>query len=168
MWSSIIIIIIILLSTLSIITVPILFSCYSYFYYYVNDFLEKWLQDSRSVATLAVFALGIVAWRMLRSPSGPRRRQPKRQGTSPSTSNDSHAGTELSSTVASASSEPSMTEDIIDEFFRPVKVGLVIDCEMCQKVHTKSEENGEIPILNYYVFFPPTANPRTNSETEIK
>lgn len=78
--------------------------------------------DSRSVATLAVFALGIVAWRMLRSPSGPRRRQPKRQGTTPSTSNVSHAGTDLSSTVDAASSENSReAQDVIDEFFQPVK-----------------------------------------------
>lgn len=77
--------------------------------------------DSRSAATLAVFALGIVAWRMLRSPSGPRRRPPKRQGTTPSTSSISHASTDLSAGVAAASSEDSRAQDVIDEFFQPVK-----------------------------------------------
>lgn len=77
--------------------------------------------DSRSVATLAVFALGIVAWRMLRSHSGPRRRQPKRQDTTPSSSGVASANSDSSSTAVATSPEDSRAQNVIDEFFQLAK-----------------------------------------------
>uniref|UniRef100_A0A5B7ASV1 Peroxisome biogenesis protein 22 n=1 Tax=Davidia involucrata TaxID=16924 RepID=A0A5B7ASV1_DAVIN len=73
--------------------------------------------DSRSVGALAGLAVAIVfTWRLLRSPSGPQRRQPKRQGPTPSSS-----GVSTHSNANLISSEDSRAQNVIDEFFQPVK-----------------------------------------------
>ncbi|CAK9184337.1 unnamed protein product [Ilex paraguariensis] len=79
--------------------------------------------DSRSVGALAGLAVAIVfTWRLLRSASGPQRRQPKRQAVTPSRSSVSMNSN--SNVVASAvcpPSEDSRAQNVIDEFFLPVK-----------------------------------------------
>lgn len=82
------------------------------------------LQDSRSVGAIAGLAFALVfTWRLLRTPSEPQRRQPKRQA--PTSSSSGVASTELvnaSSSGTSNPSEDSRTQNVIDEFFQPVKV----------------------------------------------
>jgi len=82
--------------------------------------------DSRSVGAIAGLAIAIVfTWRLLRTPSGPRRRQPKRQVPPPTSS--SSAINNSQSTVNSippgvySSSDDSKAQNVIDEFFQPVK-----------------------------------------------
>lgn len=77
--------------------------------------------DSRSVGAVAGFAIAIVfTWRLLRSPNEPQRRQPKRQTAAPSISG---AGNQLSSNLIASgvSSEDTSAQNVIDEFFQPVK-----------------------------------------------
>lgn len=79
--------------------------------------------DFRSVGALAGLVVGIFfAWRLLRAPSEPQRRQPKRQG--PGTSS-SAAGPRLNPNFPSSgvysSSEDSRAQNVIDEFFQPIK-----------------------------------------------
>lgn len=84
-----------------------------------------WLQDSRSIGAIAGLAVAIVfTWRLLRSPSEPQRRTPKRETTAPSNSglaNHSNPNP-ISSDV---SSQDSSAQNVIDEFFQPVKVNLL-------------------------------------------
>ncbi|XP_027061546.1 peroxisome biogenesis protein 22 isoform X1 [Coffea eugenioides] len=78
--------------------------------------------DSRSVGALAGLAFAIVfTWRIMRSPSGPQRRSPKRQATAPSSSGVSNANADSALPVVAASSEDSTAQNVIDEFFQPVK-----------------------------------------------
>ncbi|CAL1406897.1 unnamed protein product [Linum trigynum] len=79
--------------------------------------------DARSVGAIAGLALAVAfTWRLLRSPSVPQRRQPKRHTPTTSTSS---AGTQ--SNVASmpsgagSSSEDLRAQNVVDEFFHPVK-----------------------------------------------
>ncbi|KAJ9176934.1 hypothetical protein P3X46_012195 [Hevea brasiliensis] len=79
--------------------------------------------DSRSVGAVAGLAVAIVfTWRLLRSPGRPQRRQPKRQ--SPTTSS-SVVSTQSNSTLipsgVCSSSEDLRAQNVIDEFFQPVK-----------------------------------------------
>lgn len=79
--------------------------------------------DSRSVGALAGFAVAMIfTWRLLRSPSGPQRRQPKRQAPAPSSSGvSSQSTTTLAPLGVCSSSEDSRAQNVIDEFFQPVK-----------------------------------------------
>ncbi|KAL3821008.1 hypothetical protein ACJIZ3_006913 [Penstemon smallii] len=79
--------------------------------------------DSRSVVAIAGIAFTVVfSWRLLRTPSGPQRRQPKRQTTTASTSGASGpASVNAASSGNNNPSEDSRTQNVIDEFFQPVK-----------------------------------------------
>ncbi|XP_022895133.1 peroxisome biogenesis protein 22 [Olea europaea var. sylvestris] len=81
--------------------------------------------DLRSIGAIAGLAFAVVfTWRLLRTPSGPQRRQPKRQApTSGSSSSSSHgnANVNVTSSGISNSSEDSRTQNVIDELFQPVK-----------------------------------------------
>lgn len=79
--------------------------------------------DTRSVGTIAGLAFALVfTWRMLRSRRAPPRRQPKRQ--SPASHNSDAAGTSNANTSAPGvftSAEDLKAQNVIDEFFQPVK-----------------------------------------------
>ncbi|PIM97565.1 hypothetical protein CDL12_29961 [Handroanthus impetiginosus] len=79
--------------------------------------------DSRSVGAIAGLAVAIVfTWRLLRTPSASQRRQPKRQApTASSSSVSTHENINASSSGVSNPSEDSRTQNVIDEFFQPVK-----------------------------------------------
>ncbi|KAL3615266.1 peroxisome assembly protein 22 [Castilleja foliolosa] len=80
--------------------------------------------DSRSIWAIAGLAFAIVfTWRLFRNPSGPQRRQqPKRQGPSSSSSGvSSQEAINSSSSGVINPSEDSRTQNVIDEFFQPVK-----------------------------------------------
>ncbi|CAI0550524.1 unnamed protein product [Linum tenue] len=79
--------------------------------------------DARSVGAIAGLALAVVfTWRLLRSPSVPQRRQPKRHTPTTSTSS---AGTQSNvasmTSGAGSSSEDLRAQNVVDEFFHPVK-----------------------------------------------
>lgn len=70
------------------------------------------------MGALAGLAVAVVfTWRLLRSPSGPQRRQPKRQAPAPSSS-----GINPQSTTNLIPSGDSRAQNAIDEFFQPEKV----------------------------------------------
>ncbi|XP_051136307.1 peroxisome biogenesis protein 22-like isoform X1 [Andrographis paniculata] len=79
--------------------------------------------DSRSIGAIAGLAFAVVfTWRVLRTPSGSQRRQPKRQA--PTASSSSVGSEEISDRLLSGISNPSedlKTQNVIDEFFQPVK-----------------------------------------------
>ncbi|KAF5458371.1 hypothetical protein F2P56_022403 [Juglans regia] len=79
--------------------------------------------NSRSVGAIAGLAIAIVfTWRLLRSPNQPRRRQPKRQAGTPSSSGVntlSNANPLLPG--ISSSLENSRAQNVVDEFFQSVK-----------------------------------------------
>ncbi|CAK9142723.1 unnamed protein product [Ilex paraguariensis] len=79
--------------------------------------------DLRSIGALAGLAVAIVfTWRLLRSPSGPQRRRPKRPAVAPSSSGMSTLpNTNVVASRVCSSSEDSRAENVIDEFFLPVK-----------------------------------------------
>lgn len=80
------------------------------------------LQDSRSVGAIAGLAVAIVfTWRLLRSPSVPQTRQPKRQNPAPSNSGVANP-TNPNQISSGVSSEVSSAQNVIDELFQPVKV----------------------------------------------
>ena len=60
----------------------------------------------------------------MRSPSGPQRRQPKRQGPAASSSSSitSHPNATFMSSGVSSSSDDVRVQNIVDEFFQPGKV----------------------------------------------
>uniref|UniRef100_A0A2P2MQC7 Uncharacterized protein n=2 Tax=Rhizophora mucronata TaxID=61149 RepID=A0A2P2MQC7_RHIMU len=82
--------------------------------------------DSRSVGAIAGFAVAIVfTWRLLRSPGGPQRRQPKCQGPTTSSSvatTQSNAPAMLSGICSS--SEDLRAQNVVDDSFHPVKPNL--------------------------------------------
>lgn len=84
------------------------------------------LQDSRSIGAIAGLAVAIVfTWRLLRSPSEPQRRQPKRETTAPSNPGlTNHSAPNL--IPSGVSSQDPSAHNVIDEFFQPVKVNLFI------------------------------------------
>lgn len=89
-----------------------------------NDGSFVKLQDSKSVGALAGLALAIVfTWRLLRSPSGTQRRRPKRQSAPSSSSGASSHTNATITTSVNPSSDDSRAQNVIDEFFQPVKVG---------------------------------------------
>ncbi|XP_073297182.1 peroxisome biogenesis protein 22 [Primulina huaijiensis] len=79
--------------------------------------------DSRSVGAIAGLAFALVfTWRLLRTPRGPPRRQPKRQASTTGSSGvSSHANVNDASSRVGDPSEDSRTQNVIDEFFQPVK-----------------------------------------------
>ncbi|XP_057460360.1 peroxisome biogenesis protein 22-like [Actinidia eriantha] len=106
--------------------------------------------DSQLVGALAGLAVALLfTWRLLRSPSGPQRRQPKRQAPIPSTS-----GVSTHSNANLTYSEDSRAQNVIDEFFQPVKPtlgqivrqklseGRKVTCQLCGVVleETSPEE----------------------------
>lgn len=82
------------------------------------------MQDSRSVGAIAGLAFAVVfTWRLWRSPSGPQRRLPKRQAaTSSSSGVRNHSSANVATSGVTPSSEDSDAQNVIDEFFQPVKV----------------------------------------------
>lgn len=80
-------------------------------------------QDIRSVWAIAGLAVAVIfTWRLLRTPSVPRRRQPKHQAPSSSSSGvNSHPDANLFPSGVSSSYEDSRAQTVIDEFFQPVK-----------------------------------------------
>ncbi|KAK6157265.1 hypothetical protein DH2020_011513 [Rehmannia glutinosa] len=78
--------------------------------------------DSRSFGAIAGLALAIVfTWRFIRTPRGPQRRQSKRQTPSGSSSGVSRASMNDVSSEVSNPPENSRTQNVVDEFFQPVK-----------------------------------------------
>ncbi|KAK4374079.1 hypothetical protein RND71_004756 [Anisodus tanguticus] len=79
--------------------------------------------DSRSVGAMAGLAFAIVfTCRILRSPSGPQRRRPKRHVFSPGSSGvSSHFSENIATSGVSAPPEDSSAQNVIDEFFQRVK-----------------------------------------------
>ncbi|KAI5582850.1 hypothetical protein POPTR_007G121600v4 [Populus trichocarpa] len=80
--------------------------------------------DSRSVGAVAGLAVAIVfTWRLLRSNSGPRRRQPKRQASTTSSSvvTTQPNAVSIPSGGVCSSSEDLRVQNVVDEFFQPVK-----------------------------------------------
>ncbi|XVF66964.1 hypothetical protein PTKIN_Ptkin10aG0082200 [Pterospermum kingtungense] len=79
--------------------------------------------DPRSVGAIAGLAVAIIfTYRLMRSPAAPPRRQPKRQfpTTSSSAISTQSNATSMPSGVCS-SSEDSRAQNVVDEFFQPVK-----------------------------------------------
>lgn len=85
----------------------------------------QWYQNARSIGAIAGFAVAIVfTWRLLRSPSGPQRRQPKRQAPASSSSGISSQSNATLTTSGVSSSEDTRAQNVVDEFFQPVKVNV--------------------------------------------
>ncbi|KAG6423472.1 hypothetical protein SASPL_113868 [Salvia splendens] len=80
--------------------------------------------NSRSVGAIAGLTLALVfTWRLLRVPSEPQRRQSKRQAPPASSSGVSTAETVNASSLGAINpTDDSRTQNVIDEFFQPVKV----------------------------------------------
>ncbi|XP_062106165.1 peroxisome biogenesis protein 22 [Humulus lupulus] len=78
--------------------------------------------NARSVGAIAGLAVAIVfTWRLLRSPSAPQRRQPKRQAPAASSSSiTSHINAPFSPSGVSPS-EDARAQNVVDEFFQPTK-----------------------------------------------
>ncbi|KAF4382620.1 hypothetical protein CsatB_020755 [Cannabis sativa] len=79
--------------------------------------------NARSVGAIAGLAVAIVfTWRLLRSPSTPQRRQPKRQapGGASSSSITSHTNAPFSPSGV-LPSEDARAQNVVDEFFQQVK-----------------------------------------------
>ncbi|XP_015881096.3 peroxisome biogenesis protein 22 [Ziziphus jujuba] len=79
--------------------------------------------NSRSLGAVAGLAVAIIfTWRLLRSPGEPQRRQPKRQApTSGSSAITSHSNAALVPPGVSSSSEDTRAQNVVDQFFQPVK-----------------------------------------------
>ncbi|KAF3443726.1 hypothetical protein FNV43_RR13416 [Rhamnella rubrinervis] len=79
--------------------------------------------NSRSLGAVAGFAVAIIfTWRLLRSPSGPQRRLPKRQASTSSSSGiTSHSNAALIPSGVSSNSEDTRAQNVVDQFFQPVK-----------------------------------------------
>lgn len=84
----------------------------------------RWHQDPRSVGAIAGLAVAIIfTYRLMRSPATPPRRQPKRQApTASSSSTSTQSNPTLTSSGVCLSSEDLRAQNVVDEFFQPVKV----------------------------------------------
>uniref|UniRef100_A0A6N2MI50 Peroxisome biogenesis protein 22 n=1 Tax=Salix viminalis TaxID=40686 RepID=A0A6N2MI50_SALVM len=83
--------------------------------------------DSRSVGAVAGLAVAVVfTWRLLRSNSGPQRRQPKRQAptTSSSVVTTQHNAVPIPSGDVCSSLEDLRVQNVVDEFFQTAKPSL--------------------------------------------
>ncbi|XP_058092254.1 peroxisome biogenesis protein 22 [Magnolia sinica] len=80
-------------------------------------------QTSRSIWALVGLVTAILfTWKILRTPTGHQRRQHKRRSATPGVSGaHPQSNTVISSSGAFSSSEDSRAQDVIDEFFQPVK-----------------------------------------------
>jgi len=79
--------------------------------------------DTRSASAIAGLAIAIVFyWRLLRSPNNAQRRIPKRPGARASSSGiDSQPNTTLMPAGISSPSEDSGAQNVVDNFFQPIK-----------------------------------------------
>ncbi|GAB2274875.1 peroxisome assembly protein 22 [Dionaea muscipula] len=92
--------------------------------------------DSRSVGAIAGLAVAIVfTWRLLRSPSTTQRRQPKKPSTRPSSSGvNSQSNIISASSVIASSSDDTRAQNVVDDFFQPVKptLGQIVRQKLCE------------------------------------
>ncbi|KAJ8444539.1 hypothetical protein Cgig2_000818 [Carnegiea gigantea] len=88
----------------------------------VDSLIHSGILDVFSVGAIAGLAIAIIfTWRVF--PTAPQRRQPKRQATGAGSSGvNSQSNATLLSSGASASSEDSRAQNVVDDFFQPVKV----------------------------------------------
>ncbi|KAG1365367.1 putative Peroxisome biogenesis protein 22 [Cocos nucifera] len=78
-------------------------------------------QKLRSITTLAAFAIALVfVWKLLRAPTDQQRRQRRH----PDSSGLPNARTPVPSSELCSSSVDSRVQDVVDEFFQPVKLTL--------------------------------------------
>ncbi|KAK7257522.1 hypothetical protein RIF29_31554 [Crotalaria pallida] len=80
--------------------------------------------DSQSIGAVAGLAIAIFfTWRLLRSPGGTQRRQRKRQPTTTSTSPgvSSQSNASVVPPGVGLPSDDSRAQNVVDEFFQPVK-----------------------------------------------
>ncbi|KAJ1382476.1 putative peroxisome biogenesis protein 22, partial [Sesbania bispinosa] len=79
--------------------------------------------DIRSIGAVAGLAVAIVfTWRLLRSPGGSQRRQQKRQGaTSSNPGVSTHSNASIVPSEACLPTDESRAQNVVDEFFQPVK-----------------------------------------------
>ncbi|XP_026657458.1 peroxisome biogenesis protein 22-like isoform X3 [Phoenix dactylifera] len=78
-------------------------------------------QRLRSITTLAALAIAFVfGWKLLRAPTDQRRRQRRHPGSH----GLPNAGTPMPSSELCSSSGHSRVQDVVDEFFQPVKLTL--------------------------------------------
>lgn len=79
--------------------------------------------DSRSIGAVAGLAVAIIfTWRLLRTPSGSQRRQQKRQGASSSNPGaTAHSSASVVPPDACSPPHDSRAQNVVDEFFQPVK-----------------------------------------------
>ncbi|GMH12052.1 hypothetical protein Nepgr_013893 [Nepenthes gracilis] len=92
--------------------------------------------DSRTAVAIAGLAVAVIfTWRLLQSPNAVQGRQPKRRGTQASSSSvNSLADTTLTSPGVSSSSEDSRAQNVVDDFFQPVKptLGQIVRQKLCE------------------------------------
>lgn len=89
-------------------------------------FVVEWCQNTRSIGAIAGFAVAIVfTWRLFRTPAGPRRRQPKRQAPASSSSGVNSPSNSTLTTTGVSLSEDTRAQNVVDEFFQPVKVTVI-------------------------------------------
>ncbi|KAI3728856.1 hypothetical protein L6452_17500 [Arctium lappa] len=79
------------------------------------------IQDLRSFWAIAGLAVAVIfTWRVLRTPNGSRRRQPKRQAPAPNTSGfNTHPNESVLPSAVGSSSNDLRAQSAIDEFFQP-------------------------------------------------
>ncbi|GAB2233829.1 hypothetical protein Droror1_Dr00003058 [Drosera rotundifolia] len=96
----------------------------AYITFKMSNFLTLFSQnmDSRSVSAIAGLAIAVVfTWRLLRSPTNPQRRQPKRSSTRASSSGANvQPNTSLATYGIATSSDDTRTQSF-DDFIQPVK-----------------------------------------------
>ncbi|GAB4825132.1 peroxisome assembly protein 22 [Ancistrocladus abbreviatus] len=92
--------------------------------------------DSRSLVAIAGLAVAVVfTWKLLRSPDTAQRRQPKRLGTRPSSSDsNSQTNTTSASSEVPSSLDDSRARNVVDDFFQPVKptLGQIVRQKLCE------------------------------------
>ncbi|XP_042492596.1 peroxisome biogenesis protein 22-like [Macadamia integrifolia] len=92
--------------------------------------------STRSVGALAGLVIALVfTWRLLRTPPTHQRRRPKRQAQAPSSSGvNTHTDAVTVTSGLSSSLEDSRAQNVIDEFFQPVKptLGQIVRQKLCE------------------------------------
>ncbi|KAK3404555.1 hypothetical protein EUGRSUZ_K00861 [Eucalyptus grandis] len=104
--------------------------------------------NSRSLGAIAGFAVAVVfTWRLLRTPRGPQRRIQKRQAASPASSGlPPQTNTASTSSGVCSTSEDLRAQNVVDEFFQPVKPTLG------QIVRQKLSEGRKVISVTFFVF----------------